>query len=102
MKQAASASNEGTKDFMKTKRKSHASGNGKHDAGHQPSRGYPRPQLERGEWINLNGPWEFAIDAAAEWRGPRQFRSQQTIEVPFAPETPLSGVENTGFFDAVW
>ena len=25
--------------------------------------GYPRPMLERPEWINLNGWWEFTIDA---------------------------------------
>ena len=22
---------------------------------------YPRPQLERGEWLNLNGLWDYAV-----------------------------------------
>ena len=24
--------------------------------------GYPRPQLERKEWLNLNGEWQFFFD----------------------------------------
>ena len=24
--------------------------------------GYPRPQLERKEWLNLNGEWQFLFD----------------------------------------
>src|SRR5258706_9021738 len=87
---------------MKAKRKSHA-GNGKRVAPRSSSsHGYPRPQLERAEWRNLNGPWEFAIDVDAAWSMPDQFAPQTTINVPFAPESPLSGVENTGFFKAVW
>src|SRR5206468_7942542 len=31
-----------------------------------------------------------------------QLSPQTTINVPFSPETALSGVENTGFFKAVW
>ena len=50
---------------------------------------YPRPQLERGNWTNLNGLWDYAIvakesPAPAEWNG--------RILVPFAPEATLSGV----------
>lgn len=26
---------------------------------------YPRPQMQRSAWLNLNGPWEFAGYAAA-------------------------------------
>ena len=63
---------------------------------------YPRMQLRRASWTNLNGPWEFAIDAAATWTAPQQVEFDRTIIVPFAPETPASGVEETGFFDAVW
>ena len=36
------------------------------------SHGYPRPMLERPEWVNLNGPWDFAIDADARWSMPDQ------------------------------
>ena len=27
--------------------------------------GYPRPQLERAEWFDLDGEWEFALDPEA-------------------------------------
>src|SRR5678815_1103479 len=67
-----------------------------------PQRGYPRPQLERKDWTSLNGPWDFAIDPDAKWTRPQVVQWDQQIQVPFAPETPLSGVENTGFFKAVW
>src|SRR3954467_3263795 len=64
--------------------------------------GYPRPQLHRDQWTNLNGAWEFAIDADAIWRMPRDVNFDQEIQVPFAPETPMSGVGNTDFYNAVW
>ncbi|MEA2736525.1 MAG: hypothetical protein QOE14_2976, partial [Humisphaera sp.] len=63
---------------------------------------YPRMQLRRANWTNLSGKWDFAIDATAQWTAPRQVEFDRTIVVPFAPETPASGVEETGFFDAVW
>jgi beta-galactosidase/beta-glucuronidase len=64
--------------------------------------GYPRPQLERKEWQSLNGRWDFAIDPDGVWTHPNDVAWSGTIEVPFAPETPASGVGNTGFFRAVW
>jgi hypothetical protein len=65
-------------------------------------RGYPRPQLRRAFWYSLNGDWDFALDpdgrrpdvGAVEWNA--------SIRVPFAPETPLSGIGFTGFFRACW
>src|SRR5256885_15640199 len=63
---------------------------------------YPRMQLRREQWTNLNGSWEFAIDAEATWSSPREVQFDRRIIVPFAPETPASGVEETGFFNAVW
>ncbi len=49
---------------------------------------YPRPQLVRGEWLNLNGLWEYAItDIEAE---PLEYEGH--ILVPFAVESALSGV----------
>ncbi|GAB4442316.1 MAG: glycoside hydrolase family 2 [Chloroflexi bacterium OHK40] len=63
---------------------------------------YPRPQLERKEWLSLNGLWEFALDPQARWRSPHQVQWQTTIRVPFAPETPASGVADTGFYRACW
>src|SRR5680860_490843 len=50
---------------------------------------YPRPQLARERWVNLNGIWEHAFTARADlpssYDGP--------IVVPFSPEAPLSGVD---------
>lgn len=62
---------------------------------------YPRPQLVRGDWLSLNGRWQYAFTGFADadplavpdptrapaWAG--------AIVVPFSPETPLSGVGRT-------
>ncbi|MFY9386204.1 MAG: sugar-binding domain-containing protein, partial [Dethiobacteria bacterium] len=49
---------------------------------------YPRPQLARDGYVNLNGIWEYAIyDRDEGFRG-----YQGEIVVPFSPECPLSGV----------
>ena len=44
---------------------------------------YPRPQLRRDNWLNLNGQWEFSA-------GEETF--DRTILVPFCPESKLSGI----------
>ena len=49
---------------------------------------YPRPQLRRNSYLNLNGIWEYAITKTAE----KPAAMQGEIVVPFPPETPLSGV----------
>lgn len=65
--------------------------------------GYPRPQLNRLNWSCLNGKWQFAIDRSAVHRHPKHVDFGATeIEVPFAPETPASGICDTGFYKAVW
>jgi beta-galactosidase/beta-glucuronidase len=64
--------------------------------------GYPRPQLVRGEWTSLNGPWQFALDREARWRTPPEVAWERTIVVPFSPETRASGVCDTGFYQACW
>lgn len=51
---------------------------------------YPRPQLKRYLWTNLNGQYEFTINENFE-EIPENF--ELDITVPFAVETPLSGVE---------
>lgn len=63
--------------------------------------GHPRPQLERA-WLCLNGRWQWAKDATASWTSPNQVVWDRTIVVPYAPETPDSGVGDTGFFKASW
>ncbi len=52
-------------------------------------REYPRPQLKRNSWQNLNGMWEYAIVQKEQAR-PEHF--QGNILVPFAVESALSGV----------
>ena len=64
--------------------------------------GYPRPQLERPEWFSLDGEWDFALDPEALWKLPTEPAWNARIRVPFAPETPASGIGDTGFFRACW
>ncbi|MFI6096289.1 LamG-like jellyroll fold domain-containing protein [Lentzea sp. NPDC051213] len=53
---------------------------------------YPRPQLERDKWLNLNGPWEFAAAKAGQQPVFGQRLPEQVI-VPFPIESQLSGLE---------
>ena len=52
---------------------------------------YPRPQLRRDIWQNLNGEWDFAIYKQGELFG----GYKNKIIVPFSPESALSGVQQT-------
>ena len=49
---------------------------------------YPRPQLKRDSYLNLNGTWEFTV--SKEKKKPESYPLK--ILVPFCPESPLSGV----------
>jgi len=53
---------------------------------------YPRPLMERNDWLNLNGLWDYAILPIGH-REPSQFDGK--ILVPFAVESSLSGVQKT-------
>lgn len=53
---------------------------------------YPRPQLVRQEWMNLNGLWDYAIRPAGQ-AIPSTFDGP--VLVPFAVESSLSGVQKT-------
>jgi beta-galactosidase/beta-glucuronidase len=64
--------------------------------------GHPRPQFERHGWVSLNGPWEFALDPDGQWFSPSEVQWSSVITVPFSPESPASGIGNTGFFRACW
>ena len=64
--------------------------------------GYPRPQLQRVNWTSLNGAWDFALDPEGVWRHPDDVPWADRILVPFAPETPASGIANTDFFRVAW
>lgn len=66
---------------------------------------YPRPQMVRSEWINLNGEWEFEIDHGNSGVNRKLFQTEklnETIIVPFCPESKLSGVGYTDFMESVW
>ena len=53
---------------------------------------YPRPQLERKEWLNLNGPWSYSI-RETDFLKPE--KPDGKILVPFSLESSLSGVMGT-------
>ena len=61
---------------------------------------YPRPQLVRGEWMTLNGKWDYAI-APVGGTEPQNFQGK--ILVPFAVESALSGVgQRVGEANELW
>ena len=52
---------------------------------------YPRPQLVRPEWLNLNGVWEFAAATAGEAPPTGRTLAEQVL-VPYPIESDLSGI----------
>jgi hypothetical protein len=60
---------------------------------------YPRPQLRRDHWLNLNGLWQLAI-AKEEEAAPAGKDLPETILVPFPVESALSGVMKRA--DRLW
>ncbi len=68
---------------------------------------YPRPQLVRDAWTDLNGLWEFSYDDNDEGERERWYRPgsptfAREILVPFPPESSASGVGDTGPHSVVW
>jgi beta-galactosidase/beta-glucuronidase len=67
---------------------------------------FPNPQFERKDWLSLNGPWRFAFDDGnaglreAWYAGAK--RLDRTIVVPFAFESPKSGIGDVSFHPVVW
>jgi len=61
---------------------------------------YPRPQLERDQWLNLNGLWDYAL---AERGGNLPVAFNGKILVPYPIESSLSGVqERVGEGQELW
>ena len=61
---------------------------------------YPRPIMERKEWQNLNGLWDYAI-VSADAVAPAGYQGE--ILVPFCAESALSGVgKEVGADNALW
>ncbi len=60
---------------------------------------YPRPQMVRENWINLNGMFDFAITGDIDWCD--EYKDE--IRVPFAVESCLSGVcKRVSAKDRLW
>ena len=62
---------------------------------------YPRPQLVRTDWVNLNGEWAFGFEdvkVANALNGDLPLK----INVPFAYETELSGIHDEKMHPTVW
>ena len=60
---------------------------------------YPRPQLVRESWTNLNGLWQYSILPKDQQSIPTT--TQGSILVPFAVESALSGVAKTVGKDSI-
>lgn len=64
---------------------------------------HPRPQFVRSDWENLNGKWEFAIESAQNKIDiAKAEKLPLEIEVPFCPESNLSGITHKDFMNSVW
>lgn len=66
---------------------------------------HPQPQLQRKNWENLNGEWEFAFDFGKSGIDRKLWENEHLegkILVPFCPESELSGIGHKDFIPAVW
>ena len=55
-------------------------------------REYPRPQMVRANWQCLNGEWSWQVTKVAETAAmPKEWQAKKIL-VPFAIESPLSGI----------
>ena len=67
---------------------------------------HPKPQFMREHWQNLNGRWQFEIDRGESGLYRALYEEGKTldsvIEVPFCPESPLSGIGCTDFMRSVF
>ncbi|HYK87642.1 MAG TPA: glycoside hydrolase family 2 TIM barrel-domain containing protein [Acidobacteriota bacterium] len=65
-------------------------------SGETPLPEHPRPDFERSEWLNLNGPWQFRFDESNAGLNEKWFMGgtpfPDKILVPFPWGSPLSGV----------
>jgi beta-galactosidase/beta-glucuronidase len=65
--------------------------------------GYPRPQLQRAQWLSLNGTWRFRFDDTACLGCPADVNEWPLeIQVPYPPEAKASGIGDRGFHKACW
>lgn len=66
---------------------------------------HPKPQFYRDTWICLNGEWTYTFDFSKTGIE-RDFQNstgfENKINVPFCPESKLSGVEYKDFINSMW
>ena len=63
---------------------------------------YPRPQLVRADWENLNGEWQFGFGEEVKQSDALSGKLPRKIRVPFSYETELSGIADQTPHDTVW
>ena len=63
---------------------------------------YPRPQLVRADWKNLNGEWAFAFGEETTEAKALKGDIPRKINVPFSYETELSGIADETPHARVW
>ncbi|MDR2822694.1 MAG: hypothetical protein LBV58_04005 [Acholeplasmatales bacterium] len=66
---------------------------------------YPRPNFQREKFMILNGSWDFDFDdlnvgLKEKWYKTHEY--EKKINVPFAFQTKLSGINDQGFHDYMW
>lgn len=67
---------------------------------------HPRPQFVRQDWQSLNGPWDFILDNGRSGIARRLYEPgapfAKIIQVPFCPQSKLSGIEYKDFIYGCW
>ena len=66
---------------------------------------YPRPQMRRSDWLNLNGEWDHAADRSLSGNEKGLVEGSgydEKIIVPFCRESKLSGIGDVDFCTCVW
>ncbi len=71
-----------------------------------PRNEHPNPNFKRSDYINLNGQWDFEFDhgKSGEARGLFAVDAEfsKKINVPFCPESELSGIGCKDFMAGIW
>ena len=66
---------------------------------------HPNPQFARSGIVSLNGVWSCRFDhgkSGADRQWERSCGFETAINVPFCPESKLSGIGNTDFIECMW
>ncbi len=71
-----------------------------------PRNEHPNPNFKRNDYINLNGQWDFEFDFGNSGKERKLFdvdaEFSKKINVPFCPESELSGIGYKDFMATVW